>query len=163
MMTPHSVCLPWCAEYAAAVADIDAQHHSLLSVLNKLNNLAAGVDGGDLFGGGWLRNSFRDALRDLNEYAAYLFLREGELVTESPPATGRCSTLDADHRSYWLAIADLRLRFEAGEPDAAQRLITYLNRWWRQYLLEIDQRHGSFSDHSLTCEGAKGADPVISA
>lgn len=131
--------IKWGPEYATGVADIDAQHRVLLQCLNRLNRL---VGGAEAAGRGPLRNAVRDALRDLNEYAAYHFLTEEALLREHLPTEARTVRHILAHRSYWSSIADIRMRFEAGSPDAAETLVSYLNRWWINHILETDQDMG---------------------
>lgn len=129
--------IAWREEYAVGVAVIDSQHRTLLGLLNEVCTVdeSLPVEPG-------MPGRLTRPLEKLNDYAGYHFLAEEALMREHLPVDEDSAAHIGAHRSYWASIASFRQRYEQGGEPVGAELVSYLERWWLQHILETDRRLG---------------------
>jgi len=137
-MTSAAKQLLWSERYSIGVADIDTQHQALLDILNILNRTAEKeLD----------TRRAKDLLwaifEELNEYAAYHFLTEEKLLQDTLPTENATAKHIAQHRKYWVTIAEFKTRYREGDGRVVSDLVKFLNTWWIDHILGMDMQMGA--------------------
>ncbi|MFA7280642.1 MAG: bacteriohemerythrin [Sterolibacterium sp.] len=129
--------ISWRDEFSIGIATIDDQHKKLLDLLNQLNSFDH-----DQGGHGAQPNRLVKMLDSLSEYAAHHFVQEEALMRDHLPASDKTTDHIVAHRSYWTIIVALKNRLLKGDAKVNAELVDYLNRWWINHILNIDQDLG---------------------
>ena len=127
----------WRDEYSIGVPSIDGQHKRLLALLNQLNSYSES-SGSDRIE----PQRLSEMLDYLNEYAASHFVNEETLMRDHFPAEIDTTDHLVAHRSYWTIIAAMKSRLLKGDAKVNADLVEYLNRWWINHILRVDQEMG---------------------
>jgi hemerythrin len=137
-MTNRSVQkISWRDEFSIGIPSIDDQHKKLLDLLNQLNTFDHGQSGQNA-----QPNPLVRMLDSLSEYAAHHFGQEEALMRDHLPASDKTTDHIVAHRSYWTIIVALKNRLLKGDAKINAELVDYLNRWWINHILIIDQDMG---------------------
>lgn len=136
-MTGHEP-IEWNDSFETGIREIDEQHRILVNTLNEANEKLAGDVSLDFV---------EQITQDLLSYALYHFETEEELMHEYGYADE--STEDADthlqqHRSFSGQVVKVRDNLRAGIPISREELITFLNNWLVNHILNTDKKLGAF-------------------
>lgn len=130
--------LIWTERYSVGVEEIDSQHRALLDILNLLNRAAEK----DLD-----TRRAKDLLwaifEELNDYAAYHFLSEENLMQEHLPTASATARHIAQHRHYWVAIAEFKNRYRDGDSSVVADLVKFINTWLIEHIQGTDKQLGA--------------------
>ncbi len=129
--------IAWRDEFSIGISAIDDQHKKLLDLLNQLNAFDHGQSGQSV-----QPNPLMNMLDSLSEYAAHHFSQEEALMRNHLPASKNTTDHIVAHRSYWTIIVALKNRLQKGDAKVNAELVDYLNRWWINHILKIDQDMG---------------------
>lgn len=130
--------LVWDDSYETGVAEIDEQHMILVHTLNEASvKLAdnAGIE------------QLEQITQDLLAYALYHFETEETLMQEYGYVEG--SPQDAamhleQHRSFSAKVVAVRDSIKAGNPIAPADLLSFLNQWLINHILNTDKRLATY-------------------
>lgn len=128
----------WNDSYLTGIERIDEQHKVLVSTLNEANaRLSLKVT----------RELLEKITRDLLSYALYHFETEETLMQEYDYA-GLSSEEEArhrqEHRSFSQQIVALRDGLRDGRLISREELLSFLNNWLVNHILNTDKRLGEF-------------------
>jgi hemerythrin-like metal-binding protein len=132
-MTNDAMQIVWSDTFSVGVKEIDAQHKMLLDILNALNRANQ-----DMLNERKIRHLFWAKLEELNEYAAFHFMTEENLMQESLPADSSMARHISQHRQYWVTINDFKQRARNDEARVLVLLADFLNSWWIEHILNTD-------------------------
>ncbi len=128
----------WNDSYLTGVDRIDEQHKVLVNTLNEANaRLSISVT----------RELLEQITRDLLSYAIYHFETEESLMREYDYA-GQSAT-DAEqhrqeHRGFSQQVVALRDGLRDGRLVSREELLSFLNNWLINHILNTDKRFGEF-------------------
>jgi hemerythrin-like metal-binding protein len=130
--------LVWDDSYATGVAEIDEQHMILVHTLNEASLKLADAANVD---------QLERITQDLLAYALYHFETEESLMQEYDYAEG--SPQDAamhleQHRSFSAKVVAVRNDIKTGVAVVPADLLTFLNQWLINHILNTDKRLGAF-------------------
>lgn len=146
MVNQNSNPIPWREEFSVGIAEIDDQHKELLELLNQLNAIEH-----DHTGQNPESSPLAEALERFNHRAGSHFDHEEALMQKHLAADENTADHLVAHRSYWSVVVTLRNRLMAGDEKTSRELLQYVNRWWINHILQIDQEMG----RSLTSLGIR--------
>ncbi|MBI5922933.1 MAG: bacteriohemerythrin [Betaproteobacteria bacterium] len=129
--------IAWRDEFSIGIPAIDDQHKQLLDLLNQLNSFDHGQNGQNA-----QPNRLVKMLDSLSEYAAHHFVQEEALMRDHLPVSDKTTDHIVAHRSYWTIIVALKNRLLKGDAKVNAELVEYLNHWWINHILKIDQDMG---------------------
>lgn len=130
--------LLWNDDYLIGVERIDAQHKVLVNTLNEASaRLAVNLT----------REALEQITRDLLSYAIYHFETEESLMREYDYA-GQ-SEADAEqhrqeHRNFSQQVVTLREGLRDGRLVSREELLSFLNNWLINHILNTDKHFGKF-------------------
>jgi len=130
--------IEWNDSFATGVVEIDEQHRILVNTLNEANaKLADNVN----------IDFVEQITQDLLSYALYHFETEEQLMQKNGYIDD--SAADADrhlqqHRSFSGKVVAVRDNLRAGIPISREDLITFLNGWLINHILNTDKKLGAF-------------------
>jgi hemerythrin len=136
-MADHEA-LEWNESFNTGVAEIDDQHRILVNTLNEANaKLAEDVS----------LDFVEQITQDLLSYALYHFETEEALMQEYGYVEE--SSADADqhllqHRLFSGKVVAVRDNLRAGIPITREDLISFLNNWLVNHILNTDKKLGAF-------------------
>ena len=130
--------LVWNDSYLTGVERIDAQHKVLVNTLNDANARLSGTI---------TRELLEQITRDLLSYAIYHFETEEALMQEFDYAG--LSAADEvkhreEHRSFSQQVVSLREGLRDGRLVSREDLLSFLNQWLVNHILNTDKRLGAF-------------------
>jgi hemerythrin-like metal-binding protein len=130
--------LVWNDSYLTGVERIDAQHKVLVNTLNDANARLSGTI---------TRELLEQITRDLLSYAIYHFETEEALMQEFDYAG--LSAADEvkhreEHRSFSQQVVSLREGLRDGRLVTREDLLSFLNQWLVNHILNTDKRLGAF-------------------
>ncbi len=124
--------LVWSEEYSVNVAEIDAQHKTLLEHVNKLHaGVTAKID----------KEALRQLVLDLVEYARFHFASEEQLMKEHA-----LEFADIHHRDHELLLRHLEHIVQAvsrGKHPAFYSEYDVSNDWFLAHILGFDKKLGA--------------------
>jgi hemerythrin len=130
--------IEWNDSFDTGVPEIDEQHRILVNTLNEANaKLADDVS----------LDFVEQITQDLLSYALYHFETEEELMQEY--GYGDDSAADAEqhlqqHRGFSSKVVAVRDNLRAGIPISREDLISFLNGWLINHILNTDKKLGAF-------------------
>lgn len=128
----------WNDDYLTGVDCIDAQHKVLVDTLNEANaRLAVNVT----------RDLLEQITRDLLSYALYHFETEEALMQQYDYTGGAPEDAEKhrqEHRSFSQQVVSLREGLRDGNLVSREDLLSFLNNWLINHILNTDQRLGSY-------------------
>ncbi|MFA5080933.1 MAG: bacteriohemerythrin [Hydrogenophilaceae bacterium] len=130
--------IEWDDSFNTGVAEIDEQHHILVNTLNEANAKLAGDVSIDFV---------EEITQDLLSYALYHFETEEGLMQEygyHEAGTGDAERHLQQHRSFSSRVVAVRDNLRAGMPISREDLITFLNNWLVNHILNTDKKLGAF-------------------
>jgi hemerythrin len=154
----------WNQCFVTGLADVDAQHHHLVQVINRFGNLVMRQEGA-------LQSEIEVVFTELASYAAYHFSEEEAMMVEMDLDEGDIEDHQQGHRLFMEQVAALRSGLAASNPGAAKSLLEFLTHWLAYHILGTDQlmarqiaarRSGGVLDPSQS-ESTRSADPATDA
>lgn len=136
-MSSHAPII-WNDSFLTGIERIDEQHKVLVNTLNEANSrLALNVT----------RDLLEQITRDLLSYAIYHFETE-ETLMQAYDYAGR-SAPDAEkhrqeHRSFSQQVVALREGLRDGRLVTREELLSFLNNWLVNHILNTDKHFGEF-------------------
>lgn len=134
----------WKEEYCIGVEKIDAQHKSLVDLINMLN---ADLNSGDAD----KFKAFQRAARRAVKYVQMHFTSEEELMALH--GYPELAHQKKRHAEFIRRILDDTSRFDRGDDLAPESFLKYLSDWLMSHIAEEDVKIGVF----LKTEGGRGA------
>jgi len=128
----------WNDSYLTGIGRIDEQHKVLVNTLNEANaRLSANVT----------RDLLEQITRDLLSYAIYHFETEEALMKDYDYA-GLSAVEDEkhrnEHRSFSQQVVALREGLRDGRLVTREELLSFLNNWLVNHILNTDKQFGEF-------------------
>lgn len=128
----------WNDELVTGVTEIDEQHRILINSINEANtrlkeNVSAEI--------------LDQITRDLLSYALYHFETEEELMQEYNYAETNTEDLDThqqQHRAFSSTVVSVREGIKAGTLISREDLLSFLNGWLINHILNTDKRLATF-------------------
>jgi hemerythrin len=137
-MTGHEL-LVWNDELVTGVSEIDEQHRILVNSINDVNTRLANSP---------LNAEILEKItQDLLSYALYHFETEENLMREFDYAEshGEDSAVhQRQHRSFSATVVKLRDDIKLGKLIPREDLLSFLNNWLINHILNTDKRLGAF-------------------
>lgn len=128
----------WQEAFATGVDEIDEQHQILVHTLNEANARLADTSSIEML----------DSItRDLLSYALYHFETEERLMEESAYPSERSEDADLhlqQHRAFSAKVVAIREEIKAGRRIPRDELLTFLNHWLINHILNTDKRLGAY-------------------
>ncbi len=131
--------LVWNEELVTGVAEIDEQHRILVNSINEVNtrlsNLPANAE------------ILEKITQDLLSYALYHFETEEELMQEFDYARSHgedFTTHQHQHRHFSATVVSAREDIKTGRLISREDLLTFLNNWLINHILNTDKKLGAF-------------------
>ncbi|MDD5387942.1 MAG: bacteriohemerythrin [Gallionellaceae bacterium] len=128
----------WSDNYLTGVDRIDEQHKVLVNTLNEANaRLAINVT----------RELLEQITRDLLSYAIYHFDTEESLMREYDYPGLRGADAEQhrqEHRAFSQQVVALRNGLRDGNLVSREELLSFLNNWLINHILNTDKRLGEF-------------------
>lgn len=125
--------LQWKDEYSVRVSEIDHQHKKLIKLLNSLN---------DAMKEGRGKQVLDSVLAELFSYSEEHFQTEEKIFQQHQyPDT---APHIAQHDEFRKKVADLKMKFQAGNLMVTVDLLNFLNSWVEHHILEIDMKYSDF-------------------
>lgn len=135
----------WNDSYLTGIEAIDRQHQVLVNTLNDANARLSGLVTRDLL---------EDITRDLLSYAIYHFETEEALMREYDYAGGSGDSAakhQQEHRNFSQQVVSLREGLRDGRLVSREELLSFLNQWLLNHILNTDKRLGAFlQQHGYT-------------
>jgi hemerythrin-like metal-binding protein len=125
--------MTWSELYCTGVAEIDAQHRQIISLINALDDAMALGHGEVIVG---------TLLTELVAYCATHFATEESLFD----AHGYPGALDhkQKHLKMTAKVHALQADFQQGKSPSPAELLAFLERWLNKHILETDQKYVPF-------------------
>jgi hemerythrin len=118
----------WSAVLSVGIDEIDAQHHTLVDLLNELNSAIVEHHGNAAVG---------EMLSRLEEYTRIHFTVEESLMRVlGYPALAEHKR---EHAQLVEQLGALRTRFDAGKTALGFELMHFLKLWLTKHIMESDQ------------------------
>jgi hemerythrin len=118
----------WSGALSVGIDEIDAQHRTLIGLVNELNNAIEERHGNAAVG---------DVLLRLEEYTRIHFaVEEGLMRVLGYPDL---AAHKREHARLTEQLAELRGRFDAGRTALGFELMHFLKRWLTSHIMESDQ------------------------
>jgi len=128
----------WNDKLVTGVAEIDEQHRILINSINEANTRLANNTSAEI----------QDQItRDLLSYALYHFETEEELMQEFNYAEAKAEDSDThlqQHRAFSSTVVSVRENIKAGNLISREDLLSFLNGWLINHILNTDKRLAAF-------------------
>lgn len=129
----------WSDKLLTGVTEIDEQHRILVNSINEANSrLSSEAVNSEIL---------EKITKDLLSYALYHFETEEELMQEFNYAQTQGEDLDThqrQHREFSATVVSVREGLKAGKLISREDLLTFLNGWLINHILNTDKRLGEF-------------------
>lgn len=128
----------WNDDLVTGVNEIDEQHRILVNTLNEANAKLVGNASLEFL---------EQITRDLLSYALYHFEMEEELMQEYGYRDDNAADAEAhlqQHRGFSGKVVAVRDGLKAGTLISREDLLTFLNDWLIQHILNTDKKLGAF-------------------
>lgn len=127
--------IEWKETYSVGNKKIDDQHKQLFEWINALiEKKELNVNSKIII----------DTLNDLNSYASYHFETEEKYMIQYNYSD--YTTHKKQHESYLKKVAKLSFGALNNDQTVPVELLTFLNKWWINHILETDRKLRSFFD-----------------
>jgi hemerythrin len=135
---PEMQPIPWKEQYEVGVKEIDEQHRHLLDIINQVIALIEKKNE-------WKTTS--SIIDSLINYAYNHFSTEERYMLESgyPELSWHVRL----HLEFLRKVFALSEGAKQKSPDAHQEILTYLEKWYYEHVLEIDRKY-------MSCFAEKG-------
>lgn len=121
----------WNESFVTGLGDVDAQHHHLVDLINRL--------GDQLAYNRLSEDDLEDLIRELVDYARYHFKEEEDLMERASMDARYVDGHKAAHAGFIDEVILLRKGLGEESPQAARRLLDYLSHWLVYHILGQDQ------------------------
>lgn len=137
-MDKHEL-LVWNDALATGVAEIDEQHQILINSINEANVRLGSVQ--------VTADVLQKITQDLLSYALYHFETEEELMQEYGYAQSEAEDQarhHQQHREFSATVVEVREGIKAGRLISREDLLSFLNGWLINHILNTDKKLGEF-------------------
>jgi hemerythrin len=125
--------IDWTKDLSVNVAEIDAQHRKLISMLNELNDAMKQGKGKDILG---------RIINDLYAYAGSHFQTEEKYFDQYKyPET---PSHKVKHAEFVKKIADFKNDYESGKVAMTVDLMNFLKDWLKNHIQGTDKKYSTF-------------------
>jgi hemerythrin len=133
MPTAHAVLFHWDSTYSVNVGVLDAQHKTLVTMINELHGAMTERTGKDKLGG---------ILSNLIKYTQAHFASEERLMQSHgyPDFPAHKS----EHENLTKTVLDLQRRFLANQTGMSIEVMEFLRDWLSNHILGSDKKYGPF-------------------
>jgi len=131
--------IEWNDKLLTGVAEIDEQHRILVNSINEANTRLGNEEVNAAV--------LEKITKDLLSYALYHFETEEELMQEFNYVQDHGEDSEAhqrQHREFSATVVSVREGIKAGKLISREDLLTFLNGWLINHILNTDQRLGEF-------------------
>lgn len=125
----------WTEKLMTGVESIDEQHQILVNMLNEANQRLTASSGRDVL---------EEIVRDLMSYALYHFDNEEEMMVENDYTAEEKEAHFREHRAFSKKVSDLQQDLRQGNLISREELLSFLNGWLINHILNTDQKLGKF-------------------
>lgn len=128
----------WNDKLVTGITEIDEQHRILINTFNEANAKLSADGSAELLG---------QITRDLLSYALYHFETEEELMQEYGYVEGSAEDADAhiqQHRNFSTKVVAVRDSIKVGKLISREDLLSFLNGWLINHILNTDKRLAAF-------------------
>ncbi|HVM92826.1 MAG TPA: bacteriohemerythrin [Terriglobales bacterium] len=125
--------LTWKPEFSVHIAELDRQHQRLFRIIQELHRSIVAGHGHALI---------ESAIARVVSYTIEHFATEENFMDEHGFPGSAAHRLE--HNVLTLEIDKLQKEYEAGNADAAMKLLDFLQRWQVEHILRADMQYGEF-------------------
>lgn len=128
----------WNDDLVTGVEEIDDQHRILVNSINEANTRLTGEINAEILD---------QITRDLLSYALYHFETEEELMQEFNYTETNSEDSEAhlqQHRAFSSTVVSIRERLKAGTLISREDLLSFLNGWLINHILNTDKRLATY-------------------
>lgn len=122
--------IEWKADYATGLEIVDAQHRSLIRIINELYS-DIGEGRGDVV--------LQRVFGELRRYAEHHFGTEERLLKRHGLPAGHSAAHLAEHDDYCRRVAQLRFRYDEGERLVPVQVLAFVSEWWLRHIATSDR------------------------
>jgi hemerythrin len=123
----------WNNDLSVNVAEIDAQHRRLITLINQLNDAMKQGKGKDVLG---------KTIGDLFAYAGTHFANEERYFDRfSYPQT---AAHKAKHQAFVKKVSEFKEGYDAGKLTLTLEIMTFLKDWLKGHIQGDDKKYGPF-------------------
>jgi hemerythrin len=129
----------WNEELVTGVTEIDEQHRILVNSINEVNTRLSNTPVN--------AEILEKITQDLLSYALYHFETEEELMQEFNYVQNQEEELVThlrQHRDFSATVVSVRANIKAGKLISREDLLTFLNGWLINHILNTDKKLGAF-------------------
>ena len=142
--------IEWSPAFETGIDEIDEQHRILVHTLNEASVKLSHE---------CLREVADQITQDLLAYALYHFETEEHLMLQygyPDQAMAEAELHQEQHRSFSVRVLAIREDINAGAPIEPSQLVTFLNEWLVNHILNTDKKLGAFilSKRASQADGA---------
>jgi len=125
--------LSWKPEYSVHIAELDRQHQRLFRIIQELHRSITAGNG---------HSVIETAIARVVNYTIEHFATEENLMDECGyPGT---AAHRLEHNVLTLEIGKLQKEHEAGDANAAAKLLDFLQQWQVAHILKTDMEYAAF-------------------
>jgi len=123
----------WSPEHSVKIAELDAQHQRLFRIVQDLEGAIAAGRGQQAI----------EAIIDraVNYTIDHFSTEEGLMEQYGYPGL---AAHRIEHNKLTLEISNLQKEHSAESPDAAERFLKFLRKWFDEHILKSDQEYAPF-------------------
>lgn len=126
--------MPWSEKFVLGIEAIDAQHHWLVDITNRLHDQLESQ-----------RHDYaamREILEGLTDYTMNHFILEEEMFArlDYPESEEHID----EHNAFTRQTIELLLRFEKGEEAVDEDMLEFLQAWLVHHILQVDRAYVPF-------------------
>jgi len=136
-MSGHELII-WNDDLITGVTEIDDQHRILVNSINEANTRLASESSTEIL---------EQITRDLLSYALYHFETEEELMQQygyDESGDRNAEEHLQQHRSFSTTVVSVRNDIKAGKLISREDLLTFLNGWLINHILNTDKKLAAF-------------------
>lgn len=123
----------WSPDYAVGIAEVDAQHHALIDMINALSS-GIGTEQED--------TNTRMMLDRLADYTRFHFSTEEQLMEKQPLDPDFKARHRGEHAYFIGVLRDFTRDFENGRSKISAPLVEYLVHWLLHHIVVTDREMG---------------------
>lgn len=123
----------WEPQHSVNIAEIDSQHQKLIRIIQNLHRAVTAGRG---------REVIESAMDQVVNYTIHHFATEEELMQQH--GFPGIAAHRIEHNDLTLKIVGFQEEHAVGKPDAAEKLLTFLQRWLEEHTLKRDKEYALF-------------------
>ena len=124
--------IKWRDTYATGVAEMDAEHHEIIDIINQLYDMLREKKS---------YTELKNIYDRLYSYAENHFRHEEQLM-EAAGFEGLDDQLQA-HVYFVDELAKMEANLLSADESVAPVVYKFLREWWLKHIVELDKRYGS--------------------